>query len=688
MSSPVFGDTGTARSSVPFSQLVVVLAVASAISLFQNITPKVVAASYSICATLWLFRLVSRDATAIVDSFTLVVLSEFGDLSLITKVFELTSGYVITTLAAIFSAFLIVTVLRSALLFRSSDSEHGIQAEFQAPGKCYRPLLFPCRTTHTRMFPKKHSFAYSYLLVGVPVGPEENDHLNTSMISVDAESSSGASRTKGWFHIRGSDYLERGGENVSLKAKLTQYLQSQGISDGEWHHAYLVTAAKFLGYSFNPVSFWYIYSASHQLVMMILEVNNTFGERRMYLLKGSSHDVGDLCDENGTTGHAKQATKFTDAWVKDFHVSPFNSRKGSYSLTAVDPFNTVQGVSPRIDNNIVLRSSKQHPKLVARVFSDGAPQDPNRLSIRQALYFIGNWWWVGLVTFPRIVKEAYKLYFWRSLEVFFRPEVVPTSIGRDSTTIERHLESFFRRYLDYLVSRTDQSVRVSYTPAPGLGEPHEFFSSSAKEDQSSKSLEINVTSPAFYSRFVHYYHTSEALDRESLFADEKNKTAWISNPQALKLLPLNRPRYVEPPQLKFSRARSAIGWHLLRRLRCPPAAPSYPASVQGSDPAFVREDIRPKGFATCDEYVMRNCHDAWLYKRCLLKLFLAQRFGLGFTEMVDLLDLIVRVCLIVGVLSVVSSDLQARGAEDAGSAVPKILGLNTVHAWSLIKEAI
>lgn len=198
-----------------------------------------------------------------------------------------------------------------------------------------------------------------------------------------------------------------------------------------------MTAAKFLGYSFNPVSFWYIYSASHQLVMMILEVNNTFGERRMYLLKGSGPDYDGTSNQNDATDHARQITKFTDAWAKDFHVSPFNSRKGSYSLSAVDPFKTSQESIAHIDNNIVLRSSEEHAKLVARVFSVGAPQDPNTLSTWQALCFIGNWWWVGFVTFPRILKEAYRLYFWRSLEVFFRPEVAPTSIGRDPTTIEK-----------------------------------------------------------------------------------------------------------------------------------------------------------------------------------------------------------------------------------------------------------
>ncbi|RYZ78991.1 MAG: DUF1365 family protein, partial [Proteobacteria bacterium] len=41
---------------------------------------------------------------------------------------------------------------------------------------------------------------------------------------------------------------------------------------------------------FNPVSFWYIYDGDAQLKYMILEVNNTFDERRLYLLRPGSSD--------------------------------------------------------------------------------------------------------------------------------------------------------------------------------------------------------------------------------------------------------------------------------------------------------------------------------------------------------------------------------------------------------------
>lgn len=47
---------------------------------------------------------------------------------------------------------------------------------------------------------------------------------------------------------------------------------------------YLAATTEFLGYHFNPASFWYVCNADRDMVAMILEVNNTFGERRIYFL--------------------------------------------------------------------------------------------------------------------------------------------------------------------------------------------------------------------------------------------------------------------------------------------------------------------------------------------------------------------------------------------------------------------
>lgn len=145
---------------------------------------------------------------------------------------------------------------------------------------------------------------------------------------------------------------------------------------------------------------------------MILEVNNTFGERRAYLLESSS----------------ASNEKLSARWPKDFHVSPFNSRKGSYSLSAVDPFTNQAG----INNVITLMSSKGSPKLVASVASTATSMHPASMSEWQRMHFIYNWFWTGFLTFPRILKEAFKLFFYRRLHVWYRPEVLSTSIGRSA----------------------------------------------------------------------------------------------------------------------------------------------------------------------------------------------------------------------------------------------------------------
>ena len=157
-----------------------------------------------------------------------------------------------------------------------------------------------------------------------------------------------------------------------------------------------------------------------RLKAMILEVNNTFDERRIYFMKQEENINGD--------------EKFANTWPKDFHVSPFNSRKGSYSLAATNPF---ASIDTHIDNNITLKSSKDHSKIVARLFSTGAAIDPLALTASAKIQLILDWFWVGFLTFPRILKEAAKLFFQQKLHVWYRPEVVQTGVGRRPTWRER-----------------------------------------------------------------------------------------------------------------------------------------------------------------------------------------------------------------------------------------------------------
>ncbi len=96
---------------------------------------------------------------------------------------------------------------------------------------------------------------------------------------------------------------------------LEALLQREGVTtaDGEiWLHCY----PRVLGVTFKPVSFWYCHRADGALEAIVVEVNNTFGERHCYLLSARSE---------GGIGFGRELRA-----EKAFHVSPFCSVTGSY----------------------------------------------------------------------------------------------------------------------------------------------------------------------------------------------------------------------------------------------------------------------------------------------------------------------------------------------------------------------
>jgi hypothetical protein len=139
---------------------------------------------------------------------------------------------------------------------------------------------------------------------------------------------------------------------------------------------YLLTCPRFLNYIFSPASFWYLYTADLQLQYVIAEVNNTFDERRIYLAPASNF-----------------SSIFQQTFAKDFHVSPFSSRKGSYVLAVNDLVK-----NGTISVTVTLRSSKGHPKLVARWWSTESAIDPETYPTSSSLWLLASWGWTVPLT--------------------------------------------------------------------------------------------------------------------------------------------------------------------------------------------------------------------------------------------------------------------------------------------------
>ncbi|RCI09010.1 hypothetical protein L249_5091 [Ophiocordyceps polyrhachis-furcata BCC 54312] len=458
----------------------------------------------------------------------------------------------------------LVPVLLYALYSAAAPSSGSADdPAWTGPG---RPYLIPCRTTHRRLFPEKHSFSYSYLVVGVPVGFAGN---------IKGIVSAGLPRwrRRAWFDVDAADYLQRGFGEVGMRGKLDDFLRSQNVDPSDYPHAYLVTAARFLGYHFNPVSFWYLYSADKVLAAMVVEVNNTFGERRPYLV------LRDLeADE--------QVSRIEASWPKDFHVSPFNSRKGTWSVLANDPLGAGMEGFGRLDVTIRLRSSKGHAKIVARLFSEGECVDPSRMSAVQRAAFVASWFWVGFVTLPRIVREAAALYFARGLRVWYRPEPLRDSLGRLADGVETDLERVFRRYLQFLVGESS-CLSVTYEPSGIADVAAQVYTSSAGAER----LEIRVLTPVFYSRFVQYDDGLEAM----LCEMTESGTVWVDKP---RLLPALFPsREERSGQQSWSRTGFKDGacFTLIKKLRRRPVPPAVSTLPTMEEKSNFRYNGRPEG---------------------------------------------------------------------------------------------
>lgn len=79
----------------------------------------------------------------------------------------------------------------------------------------------------------------------------------------------------------------------------------------------LLTQPSFMGYIFNPVSFWLAYRGD-DLLAVIAEVNNTFGDRHSY-----------IC---AMPGFAPIQPNDRPEARKVFHVSPFQEVEGDYTF--------------------------------------------------------------------------------------------------------------------------------------------------------------------------------------------------------------------------------------------------------------------------------------------------------------------------------------------------------------------
>ncbi len=203
---------------------------------------------------------------------------------------------------------------------------------------------------------------------------------------------------KGLLQVKLDRYLDR-------KNNIQTFLQDK--FDYKAEKVFLQTMPSFLGYAFNPVSFWYCFK-SDKLDAILCEVNNTFGERHYYWIHDSKHSV--LMN-----------------WFqskKEFHVSPFFQIDGYYQFR-------FQIDEQKYHTDIQYFNSSGQISLITWI--DTKILEPNNFNIKMLL---GKYGLLILMVTIRIHYQAMKL-FWKKVKFYSKPERGTKEVTHESEIIFR-----------------------------------------------------------------------------------------------------------------------------------------------------------------------------------------------------------------------------------------------------------
>lgn len=203
------------------------------------------------------------------------------------------------------------------------------------------PYLYECNMSHTRVSPKKHAFSYKVFMFAIDL-----DHFpKLPLLSKNRFN---------LFSIDDRDHIHTVPDKTT-RQNLTDFLSEHGTSIPDDAKITLLTFPRILGYSFNPVSFYYIHSQRGTPLTAVAEVTNTYREMKLYPL-----------------GTPDAQGKFDITMPKEFYVSPFSDPNDTFHFRLHQPANTW---TVFIDN---ITSGK--PTLLSQIRSTRLPLTTSRLA--------------------------------------------------------------------------------------------------------------------------------------------------------------------------------------------------------------------------------------------------------------------------------------------------------------------
>ena len=164
---------------------------------------------------------------------------------------------------------------------------------------------------HRRFAPKAHAFEYPVFMAFLDVDRIDELTRVSPFLSHNRWN---------WASFDDRDHL--GDAHRPLRERLAEDAARQGLALPGGPIC-LLTYLRYLGYCFNPVSYFYLYGRDGELAMVMAEVNNTFGESHPYWL--------------GPSLETRTASGRHYDFDKAFHVSPFMPMDCRYRFAFTDP---------------------------------------------------------------------------------------------------------------------------------------------------------------------------------------------------------------------------------------------------------------------------------------------------------------------------------------------------------------
>lgn len=193
--------------------------------------------------------------------------------------------------------------------------------------------LYVSNVMHRRLTPVRYKF--SYRVFGLLSNLDHLDKLSklSKLVSYNR------------FNLFSFYDADHGPEDgTALKPWIAKHLADNNIPSDNIT-VYLHSMPRVLGYTFNPISYWFCYAHDQRLLAILVEVNNTFGDKHSYLL-----------DARELTEHASvRASK-----KKNLHVSPLIDMDAEYYFKISQPADTFTAAIKETKNNELFLIAAQH----------------------------------------------------------------------------------------------------------------------------------------------------------------------------------------------------------------------------------------------------------------------------------------------------------------------------------------